>query len=173
MPPCPVLSARPDDLPGVLDLLRRSGLPTEGAAAHVGHAVVARLNGRVVGSAIAELYPDGALVRSVAVDPHLRGTGLGHALTLGALAVAARAGAPAAYLLTTTASGFFPRLGFRRVRRDAVPAGVRSSVAFAGACPAGATVRARPLDPAADERHGPPDAEPVLPPLHPHDHDPA
>jgi N-acetylglutamate synthase-like GNAT family acetyltransferase len=162
MPSCPILPAEPADLPAVLDLLRRNGLPTEGVAEHFDTAVVARAAGRVVGSALVELYPDGALLRSVALDDHLRGTGLGHALTLGALALAARQGAPAAYLLTTTAAGFFPRLGFRRVHRDDVPEGVRSSSEFTHVCPSSSTVMARPLDPAADGYPCPHADHPIL-----------
>jgi amino-acid N-acetyltransferase len=174
MPPCPILRAAPDDLPSVLDLLRRSGLPTEGVSEHFGTAVVARAGGRVVGSAVVELYDDGALLRSVAVDEHLRGTGVGHALTLGALALAARRGAPAAYLLTTTAAGFFSRLGFRRVAREEVPEGVRAAPEFSHVCPSSATVMARPLDPAADGHPCPPPAHPLLldavPDHEPHEH---
>ena len=110
-------------------------LPTAGVRECLGHAVVARENGRLVGCAALEVYADGALLRSVAVDERLRGRGVGHQLTEAALALARQAGAPAAFLLTTTAGEFFPRFGFERITRDEVPAGVRDSIEFTSACP--------------------------------------
>ena len=77
------------------------------------------------------------------VAPEARGTGLGHRLTEAALALADRLGAPAVFLLTTTAERFFPRFGFRVVSRDEVPPGVQQSVEFRSACPASATVMRR------------------------------
>jgi arsenate reductase len=135
-----VEDARPDDAGAILDLLQRSHLPTEGLMDHIGSALVARQNGRVVGTAALEVYADGALLRSVAVDPLLRGTGLGHRLTETALARAEARGLPAVFLLTTTAERFFPRFGFRRIDRAAVPGGVRQSVEFTSACCASAIV---------------------------------
>jgi len=44
------------------------------------------------------------------------------------------------FLLTTTAGGFFRRFGFRPVRREDVPAALRATEEFAGACPASATI---------------------------------
>jgi amino-acid N-acetyltransferase len=91
------------------------------------------------------MYRDGALLRSVAVDASVRGSGLGLRLTDAALAMARERGAPAVYLLTTTAERFFPRFGFSRVPREHVPATIRESVEFTSACPASAVVMMRPL----------------------------
>jgi amino-acid N-acetyltransferase len=43
-------------------------------------------------------------------------------------------------LLTTTPASYFPRLGFRRVSRARVPAALKATEEFTGACPATATV---------------------------------
>jgi amino-acid N-acetyltransferase len=111
-----------------------------------GSEVVAeRDSPRLVGLAGIELYPDGVLLRSVAVHPEWRGTGVGRALVLRALDSARAAGARDAYLLTTTAERWFPRFGFTPIGRDAVPAGVRQSVEFREACPASAVVMHRSL----------------------------
>jgi amino-acid N-acetyltransferase len=56
-------------------------------------------------------------------------------------------GLRALYLLTTTAEHYFPRFGFTRVDRSAVPADIRATEEFRSACPASATVMARPLSP--------------------------
>jgi amino-acid N-acetyltransferase len=132
--------ARPGDLPDVLALLERARLPLDGAR-EIGEAmVVARDGERVVGAAGLELYADGALLRSVVVDASVQGQGLGHRLTEAALTLARERGATLVFLLTTTASAFFPRFGFERITRDDVPASVRQSVEFQSACPASAVV---------------------------------
>jgi amino-acid N-acetyltransferase len=133
--------ARPGDVEDVLRLVAEGALPLDGLREHLGTTVVARdVDGQIVGSAALELYADGALLRSVAVTPRWRGHGLGYRLTEAAIQLAQRSGAPAIYLLTTTAERFFPRLGFERITRADVPPGVQTSVEFTSACPSSATV---------------------------------
>ena len=132
--------ATPADRDALLALMERAHLPTDGLAAHLDAAVVARDGDRVVGSAAIELYADGGLLRSVAVDADCRGTGLGARLTAAAIDEAERRQLPALYLLTTTAEDFFPRFGFERITRDEVPVSVQDSIEFRGACPASAVV---------------------------------
>ncbi|MBA2627099.1 MAG: GNAT family N-acetyltransferase, partial [Gemmatimonadales bacterium] len=83
-------------------------------------------------------YGASGLLRSVAVDPAWRGRGLARKLTAHAIDAARTLGIDDIYLLTTTAEDYFPRLGFEPIAREAVPAGVRESVEFKGACPASA-----------------------------------
>jgi amino-acid N-acetyltransferase len=126
------------DLPAILALLARSGLPEAGLADHLATALVARAGGAIAGSAALEVYGEAALLRSVAVDAAWRGQGLGQALTRAALDLARRRGVVTVYLLTETAAGFFPRFGFRPVPRAAVAPAVQQSVEFTSACPASA-----------------------------------
>lgn len=137
--------AAPDDFPAVLGLLEASHLPTDGLPGRHVSALVAREDGEVVASAALEVYRDGALLRSVAVREGHRGRGLGGRMTQAALDLAAELGAPAVYLLTTTAAAFFPRFGFAPLTREAVPGGVKASVEFTTACPASAAVLWKPL----------------------------
>jgi N-acetylglutamate synthase-like GNAT family acetyltransferase len=131
------------DGPAISRLLVASGLPVDGLLDHLATALVARLEGRIVGCAALEVYPDGALLRSVAVEAVARSLGIGRQLTQAALDMAHRLGVPAIFLLTTTAEHFFPRFGFSKIERDDVPAGVRTSVEFRSACPASAIVMHR------------------------------
>ncbi len=126
---------REEEFPAFLALLEGAGLPPDGVREHLETALVARDSGRVVGSAVIELYGDAALLRSVAVDQTLRGKGLGIRLTEAALDLARARGARRAFLLTETAGWFFPRFGFHVIRRDEVPERVRGSVEFTTACP--------------------------------------
>jgi amino-acid N-acetyltransferase len=110
--------------------------------------IVAREDGQVVGTASLELYADGALLRSLAVDPARQGHRLGHQLIEAALRLAETRGAGRVFLLTTTAERFFPRFGFEEIARDEVPASVQASVEFQSACPASAIVMRKRLAPA-------------------------
>jgi amino-acid N-acetyltransferase len=135
----------PSDLTEVHALLRASKLPIDGLEAHVATAVVARQDDRVVGSAALEVYPPYALLRSVAVDATHRGRGVGRLMTLEAIALARRHGLTGVYLLTETAPGFFPKLGFVPIARSQVPSAVQQSVEFTGGCCASAQAMMLPL----------------------------
>jgi len=134
------------DAGALLALMERAHLPTDGLSNHLDAALVARDGDRIVGSAAIEIYADGGLLRSVAVDADRRGTGLGARLTAAAIDEARRRKLAALYLLTTTAERFFPRFGFEPISRDQVPASVQDSIEFRGACPASAIVMLKRLD---------------------------
>lgn len=137
--------ASDQDLPEVRSLLQRLSLPLDGVDQHVKMMLVAREDGRVIGTAALELYEDGALLRSVAVDPRQQGKRLGHELTEAALRLAAAHSADTVFLLTTTAEHFFPKFGFEPIARDDVPASIQASVEFRSACPASAIVMRKHL----------------------------
>jgi amino-acid N-acetyltransferase len=137
--------ARDRDLPEIRSLLDALHLPLAGVEEHLSTMIVAREDGHVVGTAALELYADGALLRSVAVDPQRQGRQLGHELTESAIQLAGTRGAKSVYLLTTTAERFFPRFGFEQINRADVPASVRASVEFESACPASAIVMCKRL----------------------------
>jgi amino-acid N-acetyltransferase len=133
------------DLPDVHRLLERCNLPLDGVDDHVDTMLVARDGVDVCGAAALELYADGALLRSVAVEPIRQGCGLGHDLIEAALRLAEAHGARTVFLLTTTADRFFPKFGFSQIARDEVPPSVMASVEFQSACPASATVMRKHL----------------------------
>ena len=143
--PMLIEAARAGDLPEVRTLLERHRLPLDGVDEHVETMVVARDGSHIVGTAALELYADGALLRSVAVDPAVQGRGLGHQLTEAALRMAQAHGADTVFLLTTTAERFFPKLGFEPISRADVPDSVQASVEFRSACPASAVVMRKRL----------------------------
>jgi amino-acid N-acetyltransferase len=134
-----------DEIDAVRQLLREQHLPTAGLEAHLATTLVARDGGRLVGSAALEVYPHGALLRSVAVATERQGQGLGRELTEAAVRLAREIQAPAIYLLTTTAQEYFPKFGFEPIERADVPASVRRSIEFISACPSSATVMRKSL----------------------------
>ena len=133
------------DLPAIRALLAQLHLPLDGVDTHVQTMLVARDGEQIVGTAALELYDDGALLRSVAVDPRRQGEQLGHQLTEAALRLAATRGKRMVFLLTTTAERFFPKFGFEPIARTDVPASVQRSVEFQSACPASAIVMRKQL----------------------------
>jgi len=131
-------SAEPDDWPAVEALLTRAELPLAGAREHITGFLLAWEADTLAGCAALEPHGEAALLRSVAVTPERRGTGLGRELVARAIEAARREGVGSLVLLTTTAAGFFPRFGFRVIRREAAPPSLRVSQEFTSACPASA-----------------------------------
>ena len=143
--PYEIVPADPAHWHAMAELITASGLPLDGLQPHLGSAIVARDADGIVGCAALELYGHDALLRSVAVASARRGGGVGLALTAASIELARRHDVRTLWLLTETAADFFPRFGFERAEREAVPAAVRQSVEFTTACPASATVMRLPL----------------------------
>jgi N-acetylglutamate synthase-like GNAT family acetyltransferase len=141
--PYTLRTAQAADWPAIADLLTRSALPLDGAAEHLSHFVLAEDAGQVIGAAGIEAYGAVGLLRSVVVDASQRGQGLGEALVQRALDQAAEDGIQQVALLTTTAMDYFPRFGFVRLERGALPAVLAESAEFRGACPDSAVAMLR------------------------------
>jgi len=136
-------AARPTDLPAVIVLLSGASLPTAGVPVTLQGFVIAEAGGEVVGVAGLERYGPAGLLRSVAVRPEARNTGVGGALIDRILAEAVAGGMRDIFLLTTTAESYFARRQFSRIAREAVPEPVQASIEFQGACPSSAIVMHR------------------------------
>ncbi|ANM31060.1 hypothetical protein ABI59_17980 [Acidobacteria bacterium Mor1] len=127
--------AGPESRDDILNLLAAAELPAAGAEQHLAHFFVARDGDRLVGSIGLEVYQDVGLLRSLAVVPELRGSGLGRKLVQRLVEHARDLGIVRIYLLTTTAETFFPRFGFQPIPRDAADPRLGESEEFRGACP--------------------------------------
>jgi N-acetylglutamate synthase-like GNAT family acetyltransferase len=130
-----IRAAAAEDLADIQALLVSARLPTAGLETVVGSAVVAREEGRLVGCAAVEPYGTFGLLRSVCVEPGHRSAGLGRQLVAEAERMARQSGVKELFLLTQTASDWFPRLGYRPDARQAAPDAIRASAEFRGACP--------------------------------------
>jgi amino-acid N-acetyltransferase len=143
------------DLAGVLGLLAEAGLPLAGVEGCWPTAVCAFSPppaNKLLAHAALELHPPYALLRSVVVAPAARGQGVGQAVVAAALQRAE--GITAVYLLTETASDFFPRFGFVPVAREDVPTAVVQTHEFSTACPTSALVMRLTLASAAPATAG-------------------
>lgn len=134
------------DIGPIEALLNDSALPTEGVADILRTSprdfVVAEVDGAIVGVGGLEVTPDGALLRSVAVRPLLRSAGVGQQVVEELMAMADRR-LLHTFLLTTTADNWFPRFGFERVDRAAVPAAIGDTWEFKTGCSQTATAMGR------------------------------
>lgn len=135
-----IRAAAPGDSSAVRALLQDAKLPLDGVPDDLTDFLVAERDGAVVGAIGMEYYGEAGLLRSAVVSPALRGTGLGERLVTSLLDDARRRGARDVVLLTTTADAWFPRFGFARTTRAAVPASLHASEEFKGACPDSAVV---------------------------------
>jgi len=128
-------------------LLRAADLPTNGVAEILGQApgdfVVAERARVLVGAAALEVAGRDALLRSVVVRADGRTTGVGRAMVTALLADADRRSFDGVYLLTTTAGDWFPRFGFTRVERSAVPRAIADTWEFKTGCAQTAVAMAR------------------------------
>jgi amino-acid N-acetyltransferase len=130
--------ATAEDLESIKSLLVASGLPTAGVDEHWRTFLVARDGASLVGCGGAEAYQFTALIRSVAVDPSYRSSGLGRRIVRQLLDRLASRGLREFYLLTTTAEAYFKKRGFKTIDRDEVHPQLLSSREFQDACPASA-----------------------------------
>jgi amino-acid N-acetyltransferase len=140
-----VRNATAADLEAVERLLADNNLPVEGVAENFSNFLVADDEESIAGAIGLERFGSVALLRSAVVAPEYRGSGIGRRLIEELLTQAVRAGIRDVYLLTTTAEEYFPRFGFKRSTRTAVPDSLKSSAEFQGACPETATVMVRSL----------------------------
>ncbi len=129
------------DLSEIQDLLRANDLPTEDISNALieGFLIAEDASGSIIGIGGLEQLGASGLLRSLAVVPEARGQGIAHALVASLEDRARAAGQHHIWLLTTTAEEFFERLGYERVKRDAVPDAVGSCRQFAALCPSTAS----------------------------------
>ncbi|MBS1230150.1 MAG: family acetyltransferase [Proteobacteria bacterium] len=89
---------------------------------------------RVAGVVGLERAGSMGVLRSVAVAPQWRGSGLGQRLVAHCETAALTAGVSDVYLLTTTAIGFFRRQGYQELSRAVVPAEIAALRQFHSLC---------------------------------------
>lgn len=145
-------TATPADLPALQALLGQLGLPVAGLADHLGHTVIKGGHDRPKALAALEVHGEVGLLRSVAVAPEGQQQGVGRALVKEIIERARALSLHDLYLLTTTAEGYFARLGFVTVPRSAAPSALNASREFQGVCPDSATLMHLSLSPLTSSR---------------------
>jgi amino-acid N-acetyltransferase len=151
-----IRGATTSDLVAVEALLATNDLPIDGVAGNFSSFLVAEDETGIVGGIGLERFGPVALLRSAVISSERRGIGIGRRLVEELLSRALAAGIEEIYLLTTSAEEYFPKFGFIRTTRSAVPDALKASAEFQGACPDTATVMRHSLreSVAADALHG-------------------
>ena len=126
------------DLAAIQALLAKFNLPPGDVGKHLEIFFVARRTGKIAGTVGLELYGAGALLRSLAVEESEWNKGIAKSLYDGLLALAREKGIRQISLLTTTAEGYFDKLGFKKVSKDQIPEFVKNTREYREFCPSNA-----------------------------------
>lgn len=128
------------ELKEIMSLLTECGLPVADILqSEPPHFFGVRSESGLVAVVGLELFGAVALLRSLAVAPAHRGRGLARQLVAYAESVAVFRGIDSLFLLTTTASDFFCKLGFMPASRSAAPPAIQATSQFSSLCPASST----------------------------------
>ncbi len=103
------------------------------------------LSGALVGYAGREIYAKDALLRSLVVLPDMRSKGIGKAIVARLARRTFDEGARTLWLLTTSATGYFEDLGFKRIERENVPPAILSTRQAKDICPSSAVILSKPI----------------------------
>jgi amino-acid N-acetyltransferase len=119
-------------MPAIVALLEAAHLPARELEQHLDNVVVAEQDGRVVACGGLEAYADGTsgLVRSMAVDESLQGSGVGSRIMEWVLDRAKALGITQLLLFTMDAHDFYLRFGFTDATLDDFPEGARQSFQY-------------------------------------------
>lgn len=146
-----IRTATPEDFPAIRSLLTESGLVHEDLTpAHMADFVVAPVqegSSSLVAVAGVQTFPNSGegLLRSVAVASALWRQEMGTRLVSAVEKRASELGLRRLWLLTTTAPGFFRRLGYVDALRAHAPEAVQTSSEFKSLCPASAVCLSKPI----------------------------
>lgn len=131
--------SRKHDLTALARLLSECELPVEDLHQDRVEFLVARDGNQIIGCIGLERYGNHGLLRSFAVQPESRDSGVGTQLLEYYLKQCGATGIEQLHLLTTTAGDYFLKKGFKISRRDQAPESIRSTSEFSELCPSSST----------------------------------
>jgi amino-acid N-acetyltransferase len=144
--PSPLLRTGTErDAAHIRALLERSGLPTSDLDAAQPQFIVLCEGAQIIGAGALQPFGSIALLRSVAVEPQRRGSGLGRMIVQELERRACASDIAQLVLLTQTATRFFEQQGYRVIDRQQVPQALQGSEEFRSLCPASATCMVKML----------------------------
>lgn len=129
----------------IVELLVAEKLPVADLPDTLDNFIVAIQDGDVVGVGGVEVYGNYGLLRSLAVHPEHRSTGIASKLLARLDSLSKKNGLSALYLLTETAAAYFERKKYIKITREDVPAEVQVSSEFSHVCPLSAIVMIKKL----------------------------
>jgi len=138
-------AAKHEDSAFIRALLHANSLPTSDLESARPSFVVACMDQQIVGTGALQSFGSVALLRSIAVEPHLRGAGVGRSIVRELEHMARTSAIRQLILLTQTAKSFFEAQGYVAIDRSRAPAAVQESEEFRSLCPASALCMSKAL----------------------------
>lgn len=136
MSPAALRFADDTDKATILQLLRENKLPVADITLQPLQVfVVCGQGDQLLGVGGLEIYESHALLRSLCVSASSRAQGIGKKILERLLQVARGKFIQDVFLLTTTAPGYFEKMGFVAWNRAEVPEAIKASAEFAELCP--------------------------------------
>ncbi|MGE1063453.1 arsenite methyltransferase [Megasphaera paucivorans] len=126
--------AEQKDFPQIYNLLEHSGLPVSGVSDDTGKYYIAQ-GTSIMGVLGFEIYNDVALLRSLAVCPKFKKSGIASKLIQYVLNILREQRCKGVYLLTNTAETYLSRYDFISISRDAVPVDILETSSLGNICP--------------------------------------
>jgi amino-acid N-acetyltransferase len=145
MPLAHLRPATDQDSAVIRALLEANSLPTGDLEATRPRFVVACMDEQVVGAGALQSFGSIALLRSVAVEPRLRGAGVGRSIVRELERIARTNDIKQLILLTQTAKSFFEAQGYVSIERASAPLAVQESEEFRSLCPESALCMSKAL----------------------------
>lgn len=145
MPIARLRAATDQDSVAIRALLNANSLPTFDLEAARARFVIACMDEEIVGTGALQSFGSVALLRSIAVEPHLRGAGVGQSIVRELEHIARTNAVKRLILLTQTARSFFEAQGYSAIDRASAPAAVQESEEFRSLCPASALCMSKAL----------------------------
>lgn len=133
-----IQEAQISDYPRIKELLRACDLHESDIKSQNQSFFVIKENDAILATACIEAYGSNAIFRSFAVESKHRNQQLGTSLYKHVLDTIRNDGINSLYLLTTTASDYFAKQGWIRIKRNTVPKEVQQSSEFSEICPSSA-----------------------------------
>lgn len=128
--------AKRNQLNDVKDLLQKSNLPYNDIDEHFDNFVISLYKNKIIGVMGIEPYNKVGLVRSLAVNNDFRNKGIASKLLEKIIDYSKSKSVEEIFLLTTTASGFFFKFGFKIIDSDKMPDEIKNTSEFQDICPA-------------------------------------
>ena len=130
-----IKKAQVKDLPFIKKLLKKNSLPYEDVSLKNQIFFIGYRESKPLGIGGIEIFEQYGLLRSLVIIDQFRGKGYGKILASKIVEYAREIKLKEVYLLTTTAKGFFKKLGFKEVNRNQVPIEIKKSTEFKSLCP--------------------------------------
>ena len=138
--------AMPSDFNAVESWLVSAGLPSADITPeHLNDFLVATLDDALIGVIGLEQTDSVGLLRSLVVDPSVRGGGIGKQLVERLESMAKERGISKLWLLTIDADGYFMKLRYDRRERIEAPIDIQNTAEFSGLCPGDAVLMCKML----------------------------